>query len=141
MSKEWNHYLDEITDADVEFEDIKRIIESMEKSGIDPLDAEKVMTDLCSLRYRFGFFFMSYQAIYFLTRPKECIHQGYRDVSKAVKVLKSLRAIMREVSDEFEDDEICGGKHKPLKESDSGEEGPAEEDDQAPGEEGESQED
>lgn len=140
MSKEWNHYLDEITDADVEFEDIKRIIESMEKSGIDPLDAEKVMTDLCSLRYRFGFFFMSYQAIYFLTRPKECIHQGYRDVSKAVKVLKSLRAIMREVSDEFEDDEICGGKHKPLKESDSGEEGPAEED-QAPGEEGESQED
>ena len=140
MSKEWNHYLDEITDADVEFEDIKRIIESMEKSGIDPLDAEKVMTDLCSLRYRFGFFFMSYQAIYFLTRPKECIHQGYRDVSKAVKVLKSLRAIMREVSDEFEDDEICGGKHKPLKESDSGEEGRAEED-QAPGEEGDSQED
>lgn len=118
MSKDWNHYLDDITDADVEFEDITRIIDSMGKSGIDSLDSEKVMTDLCSLRYRFGFFFMSYQAIYFLTRPKECIHQGFRDVSRALKVLKSLRAIMREVSDEFEDEETCGGRHKPLKEAD-----------------------
>jgi hypothetical protein len=118
MSKDWNYYLDEITDADVEFEDITRIINSMEKDGIDPFDSEKVMTDLCSLRYRFGFFFMSYQAIYFLTRPKECIHQGFRDVSRALKVLKSLRAIMREVSDEFEDEEVCGGRHKPLKETD-----------------------
>jgi hypothetical protein len=118
MSKDWNYYLDEITDADVEFEDITRIINSMEKDGIDPFDSEKVMTDLCSLRYRFGFFFMSYQAIYFLTRPKECIHQGFRDVSRALKVLKSLRAIMREVSDEFEDEETCGGNHKPLKETD-----------------------
>ena len=54
MSKDWNYYLDEITDADVEFEDITRIINSMEKDGIDPFDSEKVMTDLCSLRYRFG---------------------------------------------------------------------------------------
>lgn len=126
MSKDWNHYLDDITDADVEFEDITRIIDSMGKSGIDSLDSEKVMTDLCSLRYRFGFFFMSYQAIYFLTRPKECIHQGFRDVSRALKVLKSLRAIMREVSDEFEDEETCGGRHKPLKEADDQ---PAEEED------------
>lgn len=137
MSKDWNHYLDEITDADVEFEDITRIIDSMGKSGIDSLDSEKVMTDLCSLRYRFGFFFMSYQAIYFLTRPKECIHQGFRDVSRALKVLKSLRAIMREVSDEFEDEEVCGGRHKPLKEADdqSAQEGGTEED----GEEGDSE--
>lgn len=126
MSKDWNHYLDDITDADVEFEDITRIIDSMGKSGIDSLDSEKVMTDLCSLRYRFGFFFMSYQAIYFLTRPKECIHQGFRDVSRALKVLKSLRTIMREVSDEFEDEETCGGRHKPLKEADDQ---PAEEED------------
>lgn len=138
MSKDWNHYLDEITDADVEFEDITRIIDSMGKSGIDSLDSEKVMADLCSLRYRFGFFFMSYQAIYFLTRPKECIHQGFRDVSRALKVLKSLRAIMREVSDEFEDEEGCGGRHKPLKETDdqSAQESGPEED----GEEGDSQE-
>lgn len=131
MSKDWNHYLDEITDADVEFEDITRIIDSMEKNGIDSFDSEKVMTDLCSLRYRFGFFFMSYQAIYFLTRPKECIHQGFRDVSRALKVLKSLRAIMREVSDEFEDEEGCGGRHKPLKETNdqpAEEEGGTEED-------------
>jgi hypothetical protein len=137
MSKDWNHYLDEITDADVEFEDITRIIDSMGKSGIDSLDSEKVMTDLCSLRYRFGFFFMSYQAIYFLTRPKECIHQGFKDVSRALKVLKSLRAIMREVSDEFEDEETCGGRHKPIKETDDqpAEEGGTEED----GEEGDSE--
>ena len=137
MSKDWNYYLDEITDADVEFEDITRIINSMEKDGIDPFDSEKVMTDLCSLRYRFGFFFMSYQAIYFLTRPKECIHQGFRDVSRALKVLKSLRAIMREVSDEFEDEETCGGNHRPLKETDDqpAEEGGTEEN----GEEGDSE--
>jgi hypothetical protein len=138
MSKDWNYYLDEITDADVEFEDITRIINSMEKDGIDPFDSEKVMTDLCSLRYRFGFFFMSYQAIYLLTRPKECIHQGFRDVSRALKVLKSLRTIMREVSDEFEDEETCGGRHKPLKEADdqqSAEEGETEGD----GEEGDSE--
>lgn len=107
MSKEWNHYLDEITDADVEFEDIRRIIKTMDESGIDSLDATKVMTDLCSLRYRFGFFFMSYQAIHLIVRPKGCIHEGYRDISRAAKVLKSLRLIMREVFDEFEGEGGC----------------------------------
>jgi len=126
MSKEWNHYLDEITDADVEFEDIRRIIKTMDETGIDSLDANKVMTDLCSLRYRFGFFFMSYQAIYLITRPKGCIHEGYRDISRAVKVLKSLRLIMQEVSDEFEGEDDCDHKKKPAKEEDPGE-GPEEE--------------
>lgn len=121
MSKEWNHYLDEITEADVEFEDIKRIIGSMKKDGIDPLDSEKVMTDLCSLRYRFGFFFMSLQSVYLVTRPKGCIHRSIRDISMAVKALKSLRSIMVEVSDEFESEEgeecdFCGKPKKGNKE-------------------------
>ena len=103
-SKDWNYYLDEITSADVEYEDIQRITKSIDK-GIDSLDAEKVMSDLCSLRYRFGFLYMAIKAILFIARPKECLHKSIVDIGKAANVLSELKRVMEEASDEFDDEE------------------------------------
>ena len=103
-SKDWNHYLDDITFADVEYEDIQRITKNISK-GIDSLDAEKVMSDLCSLRYRFGFLYMAIKAILLISRPKECIHKSIVDIGKAAKALSDLKSVMEEASSEFDDEE------------------------------------
>jgi len=103
-SKDWNRYLDDITFADVEYEDIQRITKNLSK-GIDSLDAEKVMADLCSLRYRFGFLYMAIKAILFVARPKECIQKSIVDIGKAAKTLEDLKKVMEEASDEFDDEE------------------------------------
>ena len=140
--KEWNHYIDEITSADVEFEDIRRLINDIENGkSIDHLDGEKLLTDLCNLRYRFGFFFMSCLAITSITKPKNCIHDSIRDITRAIKNLKRLRMVMREVeyaaSEEGDECEGCGAKfEEPIQEGEESEpEGDEENPDEGGGEE------
>lgn len=116
--REWNHYIDEITSADTEFEDIRRLIADVEKQkSIDHLDGEKLITDLCNLRYRFGFFYMSCLAITSITKPKGCIHASIKDITRAINMLRKLRLVMREVeyaaSEEGYECEDCGYKEEP----------------------------
>lgn len=115
--REWNHYIDEITSADTEFEDIRRLIADVEKQkSIDHLDGEKLITDLCNLRYRFGFFYMSCLAITSITKPKGCIHASIKDITRAINMLRKLRLVMREVeyaaSEEGYECEDCGYKEE-----------------------------
>ncbi len=131
--REWNHYLDEITSADVEYEDICRIIADIEnEKGVDHLDAEKLMSDLCSLRYRFGFFFMSFQVILMISRPKECIHQSIRDMTRSIRMLRSLRSLMKELTDDHSEEECEACTEKETRET--GTEEPGKEGDKEAGE-------
>ena len=141
--REWNHYIDEITSADTEFEDIRRLIADVEKKkSIDHLDGEKLIADLCNLRYRFGFFYMSCLAITSITKPKGCIHASIKDITRAINLLRKLRLVMREVeyaaSEEGYECEDCGykeasGEAEPRPKED--EEGNKEKPDQSGGQE------
>ena len=48
--RDFEEFIDDILDADFEVDDIKRIVKNMD-SGIDSLDAEKLIPEFCSLRY------------------------------------------------------------------------------------------
>lgn len=114
--KDWNRFLDEITFADIEHEDLVRITRTAD-DGIDEFDAEKVMSDLCSLRYRFGFIYLGMQACSYISRPKECLHQSIRDIGKAIKVLRFLKAALIETQEELDEDEEEDGREEAREEN------------------------
>lgn len=130
--KDWNRFLDEITFADIEHEDLVRITKTAD-DGIDEFDSEKVMSDLCSLRYRFGFIYLGMQACSYISRPKECLHQSIRDIGKAIKVLRFLKAALIETQEELDEDEEENGRESSREENAS----EADEADETGGETGE----
>lgn len=87
--REFEEFIDEIMDSEFEVDDIKRVVESMD-SGIDNLDAEKLIPEFCSLRYRYAFMYLAFSAVYLITKPKEDYQKNLKHIKRAMRILGML---------------------------------------------------
>lgn len=97
MPDPFEEFIDSCLEADFEFEDIKRVIkefESNSKIGIDRLDSEKLLSEFCSLRYKYAFMFISFSAINHITKPKSDFKRNISHIRKAINLLIMLKCEM-----------------------------------------------
>jgi hypothetical protein len=102
--REFEEFIDDILDADFEVDDIKRIVKSMD-SGIDSLDAEKLIPEFCSLRYRYAFMYLAFSAIYLIAKPKEDYQRNLKHIKRAMRILGMLVHEMTRLQEAIEEEE------------------------------------
>jgi hypothetical protein len=102
--REFEEFIDDILDADFEVDDIKRIAKTMD-SGIDSLDAEKLIPEFCSLRYRYAFMYLAFSAIYLITKPKEDYQRNLKHIKRAMRILGMLVHEMTRLQEAIEEKE------------------------------------
>jgi len=103
MSSEFEEFIDDAIDADFEYDDIIRVSKSLDAGdGIDHLDAEKLIPDFCSLRYKYIFMYMSFSVIHYITRPKKNYEDSIKHLRKAGGLLASLVHEMKRIKKEID---------------------------------------
>lgn len=108
MPDPFEEFIDSTIDADFEYEDIKRVIKDFqydESSGIDRLDSEKLLSEFCSLRYKYAFMYISFSAINQITRPKSDFKRNLSHIKKAINLLIMLKCEMENLHNTIKEEE------------------------------------
>lgn len=94
-SRDFENFVDELLENDFEYDDIVRV--AKESGPIDRFDADKLLPDFCSMRYRFTFMYLAVGIINLITRPKKTHEISIKHLRKARFLLGSLISCMEDV--------------------------------------------
>jgi len=93
--RNWDDFIDDITDADFTDDDLKRVC--FDEQAIEWFDAEKLLSDHCSLRYRYAYLYLAIQAVGILGRPKTDMKESIKHVGRSIYLLKYMKKNMVEM--------------------------------------------
>ncbi len=104
IDKDWEEFVDDVADAEFEWDDLSRVVNEREK-GIDEFDAQRVLSDLCSLRYRCAFTQMALTAINLVARPAADYKKSIRNIRRARDLLDTLAFHLKRIGSDGEKDD------------------------------------
>jgi hypothetical protein len=98
---EFENIIDELLENDFEYLDIVRVTTQGDGS-VDKSDAEKLIADFCSLRYRHTFIYFAMSAIGLISRPKKDHKTSVRHLKKAIHILEVMLSNMERVHERIQ---------------------------------------
>jgi hypothetical protein len=106
MSDPFEEFIDSVMEADFEVDDIKRVINDIEtgqSNGIDRLDSEKLLAEFCSLRYKYAFIYIAFNAIHQIAKPKSDYKSNLKHIRRAINLLAMLKREMENLQNAMEE--------------------------------------
>lgn len=107
----FEEFIDSVLEADFEVDDIKRVINDIEtgqSNGIDRLDSEKLLAEFCSLRYKYAFLYIAFNAIHQIAKPKTDFVANIKHIKRSIGLLAMLKREMEALQSSMEEDEEDG---------------------------------
>lgn len=90
VDKNFEGFVDEVTEAEFEYDDLVRVVSDYHHEGIDRFDSEKLLSDFCGLRYRYTFLYIAIAVIHAISRPKKSHKQSIRHLRRAITLLSEM---------------------------------------------------
>src|SRR5574343_224316 len=120
VDKQFESFVDEVLEAEFEYDDLVRVVSDYQVGGIDKFDSEKLLSDFCGIRYRYTFLYIAIAVIHAISRPKKSHAQSIKHIRRAITLLSEMAHQMERVHAAGEEDESDKGKDD---QEDGGEEG------------------